>query len=210
VKQRDWVDWHAGYERPDSWLSRRLEVVQEQLRAALDREPPGAIRLVSLCAGQGRDVVPVVAAHPRREDVRARLVELDPANARCAAESAAETGLTRVDVAEGDAALSSVHAGAVPARIVLACGVFGNITDEDIRHTIDCLPTLCALGATVIWTRGNRPPDRRAAVRQWFDERGFEELFFRGEPDEFGVGVHRLVREPEPFDPGLKLFAFVR
>ena len=111
---------------------------------------------------------------------------------------------------EGDASLTSAYSGAVPARIVLACGVFGNITDEDIRHTIDCLPTLCAPGATVIWTRGNRRPDRRAAVRQWFDERGFEELFFRGEPDEFGVGAHRLLREPEPYDPDLKLFTFVR
>ncbi len=207
---RDWVDWHTQYESPDSWLSRRLVVVQEQLRAALDREPPGEIPLVSLCAGEGRDVVPVVAAHPRREDVRGRLVELDPANARVASESAAEAGLTGIEVVEGDASLTAAYDGAVPARIVLACGVFGNITDEDIRHTIDSLPTLCAPGATVIWTRGNRPPDRRAAVRQWFDERGFEELFFRGKPEEFGVGVHRLAREPEPFDPGLKLFTFVR
>jgi hypothetical protein len=207
---RDWVDWHAAYERPESWLSRRLAVVQEQLLAALDREPPGEIPLVSLCAGQGRDVVPIVAVHARRDDVRARLVELDPINARFAADSAADAGLGRVQAVEGDAALTSTYAGAVPARIVLACGVFGNITDEDIRYTIDCLPTLCAPCATVIWTRGNRPPDRRAAVRQWFGERGFEELFFRGEPEEFGVGAHRLVCEPEPFDPGLKLFTFVR
>ncbi|HEX3454853.1 MAG TPA: hypothetical protein VHS03_09515 [Gaiellaceae bacterium] len=207
---RDWVDWHGQYEQPDSWLSRRLVVVQEQLRAALDREPPGEIPLVSLCAGQGRDVVPVVAAHPRREDVHARLVELDPANVRVAADGAAEAGLGGVEVVEGDASSTSAYEGAVPARIMLACGVFGNITDEAIRHTIDCLPTLCAPGATVIWTRGNRPPDRRAAVRQWFDERGFEELFFRGEPEEFGVGAHRLVRDPAPFDPGLKLFTFIR
>jgi hypothetical protein len=207
---RDWVDWHGQYEQPDSWLSRRLVVVQEQLRAALDREPPGEIPLVSLCAGQGRDVVPVVAAHPRREDVHARLVELDPANVRVAADGAAEAGLGGVEVVEGDASSTSAYEGAVPARIMLACGVFGNITDEAIRHTIDCLPTLCAPGATVIWTRGNRPPDRRAAVRQWFDERGFEELFFRGEPEEFGVGAHRLVGDPAPFDPGLKLFTFIR
>jgi hypothetical protein len=207
---RDWVDWHSAYESPDSWLSRRLAVVQEQLRAALDRQPAGEIPVVSICAGQGRDLIPVVAAHPRREDVRARLVELDSANAHFAADRAAQAGLTGVEVVEGDASRTSAYEGAVPARIVLACGVFGNITDEDIRHTIDCLPTLCAPGATVIWTRGNRPPDRRAAVRSWFAERGFEELFFRGEPEEFGVGAHRLVREPEPFDPGLKLFTFVR
>jgi hypothetical protein len=137
---RDWVDWHTQYESPDSWLSRRLEVVQEQLRAALDREGPGEIPIVSLCAGQGRAVVPVVASHPRRQDVRARLVELDPANARFAADSAAEAGLGGVEVIEGDASLTSAYAGAVPARIVLACGVFGNIADKDIRHTIDCSP----------------------------------------------------------------------
>jgi hypothetical protein len=33
--------------------------------------------VISLCAGQGRDLLGVLADHPRREDVRARLVELD-------------------------------------------------------------------------------------------------------------------------------------
>ncbi|GHD35622.1 hypothetical protein GCM10010335_31060 [Streptomyces galbus] len=30
-----------------------------------------------MCAGQGRDLIGVLAGHPRRDDVRARLVELD-------------------------------------------------------------------------------------------------------------------------------------
>ena len=166
--------------------------------------------MISLCAGQGRDVVPVVAGHPRRAEVRARLVELDPANARAATENIAAAGLTGVEVVTGDASRTALCAGAVPAHVVLACGVFGNVADEDIVGAIEQLPSLCAPGATVIWTRGGGDPDLRPAVRRWFGERGYEELFFKGEPEEFGVGVHRLAREPEPFDPRLKLFTFFR
>ncbi len=205
----DWVEWHRAYDR-DTSLSRRLRVVQEQLTAALDRQAPGGISVISLCAGQGRDVLSVVADHPRRPDVRARLVELDPDNARVAAETAEAAGLTGIEVVTGDASLTESYAGAVPADVVLACGVLGNISVEDIEGTIAQLPSLCAPGATVIWTRGGRDPDLRPTVRRWFGEQGFEELFFRGEPEDFGVGVHRLAAEPKPFDPGLKLFTFVR
>jgi hypothetical protein len=207
----DWLEWHSAYDR-DSSLSRRLHVVQGQLRAVLDGQASGEIRVISLCAGQGRDLLPVVAAHPRRPDIRARLVELDPENTRIAAQAAEAAGLTAVEIVNGDASLTKSHAGAVPANIVVACGVFGNISAEDIEGTIEQLPTFCAPGATVIWTRGRcrRDQDPRPAVRRWFGEQGFQELFFQGEPEEFGVGVHRLTAEPRPFDPGRKLFTFVR
>ena len=203
----DWADWHSSYDDPGSPLSRRLAVVRAQLSALLDAQPPGPIRIVSLCAGEGRDVIPVVAAHPRRDDVSARLVELDPRNV-AAARAAAPAN---VEVVEGDASLLAHVEGAVPAGVVLACGIFGNIGDADIVRTIDHLPMLCAPGAAVIWTRGDRGPvDLRPAIRRWFAERGFEERFFHGEPDSFGVGVHRLVAEPQPLEPAVKLFTFIR
>ena len=71
----DWVEWHRGYDSPTSPLSRRLEVVRRDLRRALGTspsEPGGTRRLVSICAGDGRDVLPVIAEHDRR--VRALLV----------------------------------------------------------------------------------------------------------------------------------------
>jgi len=199
----DWQRWHEAYDE-DSSLARRLVVVHERIRELLDRAPPGPIRVVSLCAGQGRDLLPVVAAHPRREHVHARLVELDKRNV------AAIPPLPNVEVVQGDAALLRAYEGAVPAEIVLACGVFGNITAEDIRRTIEHLPMLCARGASVIWTRGASDPDLRPAIRGWFAGHGFEEEFFLAEPDSFGVGVHRLTGEPQPLDPAVKLFTFVR
>jgi hypothetical protein len=167
----DWQRWHEAYDE-DSSLARRLVVVQGRIRELLDRAQPGPIRVVSLCAGQGRDLLPVVAAHPRREHVHARLVELDQRNV------AAIPPLPNVEAVRGDAALLSAYEGAVPADIVLACGVFGNIAAEDIRRTIEHLPMLCARGAAVIWTRGASDPDLRPAIRGWFAEHGFEEEFF--------------------------------
>ena len=81
---RDWHDWHAAYDR-ESTLHRRLEVVRRRIGEALDASPPGEIRVISMCAGQGRDLLPVAAAHRRRDDVVARLVELDARNAEIAA-----------------------------------------------------------------------------------------------------------------------------
>jgi hypothetical protein len=81
VTERDWFTWHDDYDHPGTALARRLAAVQEQIRAALNTAKPGPLRAISLCAGQGRDLIGALAGHPRQGDVRARLVELDPRNA---------------------------------------------------------------------------------------------------------------------------------
>lgn len=65
----DWVGWHEQYGRPESALARRLAAIQGQLRTALDESPAGPLRVLSLCAGQGDDLLGVLAGHPRRSDV---------------------------------------------------------------------------------------------------------------------------------------------
>jgi hypothetical protein len=207
----DWVAWHRPYDEPNSNLARRLAVVQEQLRRALD-ERTGSIRLVSMCAGQGRDVIPVLAQHARRDDVTALLVELDPENAAAAEASARGAGLTGVRVLCGDAALTDSYAGAVPADIVLACGIFGNISEEDIKRTVEHLPRFCAAGATVLWTRGRwKDNDPTPQIRRWFEEAGFEEIAFEAPDDAtYSVGVNRLVGAPQPLELGVRLFSFFR
>ena len=74
-----WVQWHERYEDPDSGLSRRLRLVRRHVAEALDTAAPGPVRVLSLCAGEGRDLLGVLPGHPRREDVTATLVELEPA-----------------------------------------------------------------------------------------------------------------------------------
>jgi hypothetical protein len=209
----DWVAWHAEYDDPSSRLSRRLVEVQRQLRAALDRAPAGPLRLVSACAGQGRDVIPVLSSHPRGADVTARLVEYDRDLSHDARNNALIAGLENVDVITGDAGDTYVYADAVPAHIAVFCGVFGNVTDDDIAHTVRTLPTLLAPGGEVLWTRHAYAPDLTPSIRRWFADAGFEEMAWTCDADSrFGVGTQRLAATttPAPFEAGVTLFRFNR
>ena len=172
--------------------------------------PDGAIQVISLCAGQGRDLLGVLSGHSRRNDVRARLVELDQRNVEVARRAAVNLALRGVNVVQADAGATDSYLGSVPARIILACGVFGNISNDDILNTVTALPTLCSPHAVVIWTRHRISPDLTPTIRSWFQTAGFAEEAFEGPDDTFfGVGVHRLVRQPQQMRPARRLFTFV-
>ena len=227
---KDWFDWHRAYDDPASDLAGRLRAVQGQIAGALDRASPGPLRVVSVCAGQGRDLLEVLVDHPRRSDVRARLVELNLHNAAVASEAVRAAGLDGVEVVVGDASVTTVYDGAVPADLVLLCGVFGHATDDDIRSTIRHLPTLCARGGIVVWTRGGFHPDLRPTIRSWFVEEGFGEVAFQTGPrtgdtsgghgpgsrhqsgrdaGDWGGGTNRLIVEAQPYELGIRLFTFL-
>jgi hypothetical protein len=203
----DWARWHDDYADEGSELTRRLRIVQARVRDGLDGLPPGPIAVVSMCAGQGRDLLEVLAGHPRRDDVRARLVELDPRNVAVARE--AGSGLPAVEVVQGDAGLIDAYAGMVPADLVLACGVFGNLTAADVERTVAACASLCAAGGTVVWTRHRDVPDPVPAICAWFEGRGFERLFLTAPELGFSVGAHRSRSAPEPVRPGTRMFTFV-
>lgn len=207
---RDWVAWHAAYDDPSSPLTTRLRQVRLRLSEAIDRAPPGPVRLVSLCAGQGHDVIGVLPGHPRRDDVHAVLVERDLRNADLARRAAAQGGLPQLEVREDDASRVASFADALPADVLLLCGIFGNVSDEDIKRTVEASATMCTSGATVIWTRHRRPPDLTPQVRAWFAASGFDELAFDalGTDSLMGVGANRLRRAATAAPPGGPLFTF--
>ena len=143
--------------------------------------------------------------------VNARLVELDERNVAVAHQRANEAGLSQVEVVATDAARLAAYEGAVPADIVLVCGVFGNIADRDIFHTIDLLPQLCRPAATVIWTRNRVTPDLTPAIRAYFLDHQFAEVAFVADAELFpeSVGVNRYEGESEPLQSGARLFTFL-
>jgi hypothetical protein len=208
VTERDWYAWHADYDNPGSGLSRRLRWVQDRIRAALDNAPPGPFTAISICAGQGRDLIGVLADHPRGDDVTARLVELDPRNIEVARRLAASTSLAHVEIVAGDAALTSAYVGVTPADLVLACGLFGNMTNESVERTIGYCTQLCATAGTVVWTRARWEPDLVPQICEWFEQRGFERLWLSGAGYGQCVGAHRFTGPPAPLEEGATMFAF--
>ncbi len=204
----DWKQWHTPYDDPASPLSARLSAVQEQLSQALDRAAPGPLRLLSLCAGEGRDVLPVLARHPRGSEVTGRLVELDPDLAEVA-RRAAPPGL---EVAQGDAGTTTACAGAVPVEVLLLCGIFGNVEDHDVERTVRAVPSLMAGGGSVLWTRHRGAPDLTPAIRRWFADVGVREIAFVSQKPAAGwaVGAGVLDGPAIPLGPQQRLFTFTR
>lgn len=206
AETKDWYDWHSPYADEMSALARRLRLVQRYVDDWLDQRSESLLRAVSVCAGQGNDLVGVLARRSDADRVRAELIEKDPRNVAVARERVAAAGLAGITVTCADAGDFAAYRAAVPADLVLLAGVLGNISDQDVRATITALPRLCAPGATVIWTRTRRVPDLTPAVRGWFAGAGFTELAFHAPAEVlFSVGVHRFDGLPESG----RIFTFV-
>ena len=209
----DWVSWHRGYDDLESSLARRLVAVQHGIARALDGLAAGPTRVLSLCAGDGRDLVPVVAGHARRNDVDAVLVEQDARLVTAAKQRSSGEGLTgQVAVRQGDAGDIDVFDDVIPVDLLMLCGIFGNITDADIATTVNATSQLVTPGGVAIWTRGSFEPDRREQIRTWFRECGCDEISYEAEPNGYGVGVAQLPTSAEDRDqPSTgRLFTFTR
>ncbi|MEU6717039.1 SAM-dependent methyltransferase [Nonomuraea sp. NPDC046802] len=215
---RDWQQWHTYYDSPTSSLAQRLNVVRRDIHRALIEAPcdaDGVVRLTSICAGEGRDVLPVLAERGNGREVKALLLEIHPALAARAGAQAEELALPGVEVREADAGLIETYLGIPASHVLLVCGVFGNISVDDVRRTIATLPALLAPEGIVIWTRGVQDPahDPSRDIRDHFAEHGFRELAFTGtEEGEFRVGMHQLAVEPadvRSMSPSSRMFTFL-
>jgi hypothetical protein len=192
----DWLAWHGKYDDPSSVQARRLAIVRRRVGDSLDALGASARRVLSVCAGDGRDVIPELAARSRHR-FEALLVEQDPELAARARASATSAGLDRVEVRAADASLPESFADVLPVDLLLLCGIFGNVPDGDIRRTVSAVPAMLQPGGFVIWTRGRCDgADLRPTLRRWVAETGLEEVAYDGAPELFGVGVARASGAP--------------
>src|SRR4051794_25390565 len=102
----DWVSWHERYRDADDPLSRRLALVQGLIAEVLDSREGREVHALSLCAGDGRDVLGVLSARGGRDQVTGRLVELDSELADAATAAIAHDGVLGLHVLNGDAGVT--------------------------------------------------------------------------------------------------------
>ena len=206
-----WNEWHRAYEDQDSELYQRMLACRRQVVAAVDECPPGPVTVVSICGGQGLELIGALEDHPRRDDIRGRLVEIDPDNAAYARGWAQAAQLDGLEVVTGDASVSDAYAGLPPVDVVVISGVFGHIDGTERRGLIAFLRRLCRTGASLAWT-SNRANDGPAeSVRQMLAEESFSEVSFEDLPGDtyaFTVARHRFTGTPEPFGEPTRIFTF--
>lgn len=213
IKQSaDWSDWHRGYDtRPG--LAMRLRLVGEQIAAALDESPAGPLTIVSLCAGDGRDIIGALRDHHRRDDVIAWLLDTDEASLARGAVGAAEAGLgSHIKFVQADAGQAASHEGIAPADVVVISGFLGHVRTEDLSGLIASLPMFCKTGGSVIWNKhlvNNDGCESVPAIRELLNAADFVEAKF-ATTDAAGYAVGRACFHGRtiPLDASRVLFEF--
>ena len=91
AKSKDWQAWHEAYAEENTPLSRRLQLVQRHIASWLDERKGEKLTVVSACAGQGHDLLGVLATRTDAHRVSCTLLEYDQRNvaAACAVVSSA-------------------------------------------------------------------------------------------------------------------------
>src|SRR5690349_16853453 len=115
---RDYEEWHRQYDDPSSHLAWRLRTVQSHIRRALD-DHPGPMSILSLCSGDARDILGVLAERPGDDRFSVVLVEIHPGLAERATRSGVAAGIAGVEVRVADAGITDTYIGAAPADLVL-------------------------------------------------------------------------------------------
>ena len=204
-----WYSWHNDYDDLETVATRRLQVVQETLTQALDMAPRGALRAISMCAGQARDLLPILINHPRGQDISAMFVERDELNAAFLLGAIGSTGLVDIDVVQADAGNTDTYLSSGPADLVLLGGVFANIDLIDARSTVDTLTALCRPGAVVVWSCYGPRLTEAAEIPVLFEAADFQRITARHDAEDgFTVAAHRYRGQPTELRPGRQFFRF--
>ena len=205
----DWNRWHDSYDDTNSELADRLRLVRQHVVAAVDTRSGRPVSVVSICAGQGRELIGALENHPRRTEVTGLLVEADQANASFARQWAERVGMAKFRVVHGDASLRSSYDSLDRADLVVLSGVFGHLDDHDVQRTIAFLRELCLPGSSVIWTSYEVHPERTQFIRETFMANSFENVTYaRTAGGTFGVTEERYTGKPLPRRSGQKIFTF--
>jgi 16S rRNA G966 N2-methylase RsmD len=209
---RVWSDWPQEVYQQQSY-QQRLSKVQEHFAECLDNVPRGPVRVLSLCAGDGRDVIGVLNSHPRRTDVSAWLIE---SNRQCVAicvRQAASVGLQKtVNFVCGDATLCVTYKNIATADIVLICGVWGHVAANQRAQLVAGIASLCKPDAAVIWTRGLVPNmSRMQEIQSHFAGLAWNKVRVSSTPDQrWAVATYRYSGPRHQLSKSGRLFRFRR
>lgn len=206
----DWYAWHRRYD-DCSEMRERLQAVQLQITAAIDASRSGVIRILSICAGDGRDVLGALAGRPDQRDIMTTFIEVDSRLVESGSTAITAAGLGHhCRYIRADATAAATYDGLVPVDIVVAAGILGNLAPPDVEQFIASLRWLCRADAFVIWTRNLDVSDGRrqvSAIRRTFRRNGFRQHALIRTASHV-VGLHRYAGIPLTRPQDTVLFQF--
>ncbi len=212
LRSHVWSGWpEAAYQQPG--YRQRLQAVQEHLAQSLDCAPNGPVRIISICAGDGRDIIGVLSSHRRRTDVQAWLIELNHQSVVAGIRQAKNAGLEdRVTFLNTDATLYATYKDIAPAEIILLSGVWGHVPAQERASLAGGLASFCNPRGTLIWTRGvSQGIGRLREIQAHFSAPAWEEERLTLTPDNnWAVASYCHCGPPQELPRSGQVFRFQR
>ena len=203
----DWNDWHNHYDDLDSELSKRLGKVKEHIKnILLETENP---TVLNICSGQGKDILESMLELDKDAEVFLIDTNIDALNSGI--NFAKKNNIGTITFINEDASHTSTYKKYdIPkSNIVLACGLFGHLNEDDSYTLVDFLKTQIKINGTVIWTK-NIENDSISNLRKYFINNNFKEInYFGPEGSPWAVVCNQYVGEEFDLNKEYKIFNFI-
>lgn len=203
----DWHTWNDHYDNADSELSKRLNKVKEYLKnTLLNIEIP---TVLNICSGQGKDILESMVELDK--DAEVYLIDTNTNSLNAAINFAKTNNIGTITFINEDASHTSTYKKYdIPkSNIVLACGLFGHLNQEDSYGLVDFLKTQIKANGTVIWTK-NIENDSISNLRKYFIDNNFEEIsYFGPEGSPWAVVCNKYIGEEFDLSKEYKIFNFI-
>ena len=208
----DWNAWHHKY-NTDTELNARLSQVKICIDEALRALPPGKVNVISLCSGDGRDLIELLPTHARRADVSGWLLECHESLVETAQQAIHQQGLkTTLHACVADATDARSYATIPPAHLIILAGVFGSVETDEIPRLLRNLQILCAPAAYVVWTQNlytEEGQHRSVILRQALNTQSFTSVKLLTTPQQrYHIGLHQYHGKPVNLPLDDRLFTF--
>ena len=210
LRPSGWSGWPEKAYRRDRY-QQRLLAVQEHLAECLDFALHSPVQILSICAGDGRDVIGVLRSHPRPKNAAAWLVELDRQSVAAGVRHATSVGLEHaVTFLNDDATDFATFTNIPPSDIVLVCGVWGHVPVAERARLVRALAAFCKPNGAAIWTRGlTLGLAQLREIQSQFVGPSWEEVRLQFTPDNrWGVATHRYRGPPVERPTSGRIFNF--
>jgi len=206
-----WTEWHEeAYNDINSLPYQRTEIVKDLINKYLS-EIDKNIVVISIGAGQSRDILPVLIGRKDNDRITTYLIDTDIECLNYAKNYAKDNNIINVHIVDMDGSLVKNYKDIPKADLIIFCGMMTQKNTDEVKNLANNIKLICNEDAQIIWSRHGYDGDYSTPFRNVFNENSYKELdFYISHKEPFFIC--RNIMMPNPInietEKDVKIFIF--
>ena len=173
-----WTEWHEeAYNDINSLPYQRTEIVKDLINKYLS-EIDKDIVVISIGAGQSRDILPVLIGRKDNDRITTYLIDTDIECLNYAKNYAKDNNIINVHIVDMDGSLVKNYKDIPKADLIIFCGMMTQKNTDEVKKLANNIKLICNKDAQIIWSRHGYDKDYSTPFRNVFNENFYKELDF--------------------------------